>query len=299
MKRKVIQIANSTQLVSLPRKWAQKYGINKGDELEIAETGNKLTVSIDKEPSIEVAKVKYTTSEKFIKRPIRLMYKLGYDEVEVQFEDSSVLEDIQSEMQNLLGFEIISQGRSSCTIKSVATATDSEFDPILRRIFLMLISMAKDSYSLITEKEFAKLKDIMLLEKTNNKLTLFCLRLLGKKGYKDYRRTPLVYSMVNQLEYLADDFRDLCNYVMTEKPKLGKKALSCYKLVGDQLEFFYKLFYKTNIDVKELYQFKQNKLDILKQATFLLNSSSKQENYFAHFLLKINDALYHALEHIH
>ena len=29
MKRKVIQIANSTQLISLPRKWTIKYGIKK------------------------------------------------------------------------------------------------------------------------------------------------------------------------------------------------------------------------------------------------------------------------------
>ena len=33
MKRKVIQIANSTQLISLPRKWSQKYGVKKGDEI--------------------------------------------------------------------------------------------------------------------------------------------------------------------------------------------------------------------------------------------------------------------------
>ena len=35
MKRKVIQIANSTQLISLPRKWSQKYGVKKGDEITI------------------------------------------------------------------------------------------------------------------------------------------------------------------------------------------------------------------------------------------------------------------------
>ena len=44
MKRKVIQIADSTQLVSLPRKWTIKNGIKKGDELEIVEKGPKLIV---------------------------------------------------------------------------------------------------------------------------------------------------------------------------------------------------------------------------------------------------------------
>ena len=35
MKRKVIQIAESTQLVSLPRKWALANNIRRGDELEV------------------------------------------------------------------------------------------------------------------------------------------------------------------------------------------------------------------------------------------------------------------------
>ena len=42
MKRSVIQIANSTQLISLPRKWSLKFNIQKGDELEVEEEGNKL-----------------------------------------------------------------------------------------------------------------------------------------------------------------------------------------------------------------------------------------------------------------
>ena len=33
MKRKVIQIAESTQLISLPRRWAMKCNVKKGDEL--------------------------------------------------------------------------------------------------------------------------------------------------------------------------------------------------------------------------------------------------------------------------
>ena len=41
MRRKVIQIAGSTQLISLPRKWAIRQGIEKGEELNIDEQGNK------------------------------------------------------------------------------------------------------------------------------------------------------------------------------------------------------------------------------------------------------------------
>ena len=52
MKRKVIQIADSTQLISLPRKWALKYGIKKGDELDVEEQGSNVLVSTSRDLSV-------------------------------------------------------------------------------------------------------------------------------------------------------------------------------------------------------------------------------------------------------
>lgn len=298
MRRKVIQIADSTQLVSLPRKWAQGHNIKKGDEIEIEELGKKLMLSIKNEPQLELATLKYTTADKFIKRPISMLYKLGYDEIDVHFDDPTVMDLIQKEMQRLVGFEIVGQSRDGCTIKSVATASDSEFDPILRRIFLMLISMAKDSYALIAEKQFNQLKELTKLEETNNKLTLFCMRLLSKNGYSDYKKTALIYNVVCHLEYLADEFRDLCFYLMNNKPKISKKALDCYKAACDQLEFFYKMFYKTDRAVADLYEFKKRKTHIDTEAFDLLGNN-KYDSVIGHFMLKISDKLHHALESIH
>ena len=48
MKRKVIQLAGKTSVISLPSKWVQQQGIKKGDELEIKEEGSKIIVSSEK-----------------------------------------------------------------------------------------------------------------------------------------------------------------------------------------------------------------------------------------------------------
>ena len=58
MKRKVIQIANSTQLISLPRKWSLQFGIKKGDELEVEEKGSQIIVSTEK--GVKNKKIKIT-----------------------------------------------------------------------------------------------------------------------------------------------------------------------------------------------------------------------------------------------
>jgi len=43
-------VANSTQLISLPRKWAQQFNVRKGDELEIEEEGNQLIIKTEGAP---------------------------------------------------------------------------------------------------------------------------------------------------------------------------------------------------------------------------------------------------------
>ena len=42
MKRKINAVGTGTLTVSLPNKWAQKYNLKKGDELNVAEEGGSL-----------------------------------------------------------------------------------------------------------------------------------------------------------------------------------------------------------------------------------------------------------------
>ncbi|MEM4247397.1 MAG: AbrB/MazE/SpoVT family DNA-binding domain-containing protein, partial [Candidatus Woesearchaeota archaeon] len=141
MKRKVIQIADSTQLVSLPRKWCLQHGIRKGDEVEVEENGNKIQISTAKEALLETAKIHFSNSDTFLQRPLMTFYRLGYDQVEITFDDPQVIPRIQDEIERLMGFEIVNQTERSCVVKNVASAMDTEFESILRRIMLMLIEM--------------------------------------------------------------------------------------------------------------------------------------------------------------
>ena len=59
MGRKVIQIADSTQLISLPRKWALQHGIKKGDELEVEEKGRKIVISTEKGEKLDVLRFRH------------------------------------------------------------------------------------------------------------------------------------------------------------------------------------------------------------------------------------------------
>ena len=84
MKRKVIQIANSTQLISLPRKWSQKYGVKKGDELEVEDDGSRIIISTEKAQELGNIEVDISGADRdFLLFLIRSLYIKGYDEIKL------------------------------------------------------------------------------------------------------------------------------------------------------------------------------------------------------------------------
>ena len=137
IKRSVIQIANSTQLISLPRKWAQKYDIKKGDELEVEEQGNKIVVGTEKDFKIEKVELDISDLEPMILRCIVALYRRGVDEIRVTFNKPELIESIQKVIgKEAVGYEIIEQGNNYCVIKHVSGELE-DFEPILRRTFLL------------------------------------------------------------------------------------------------------------------------------------------------------------------
>ena len=44
MKRKAIQLANQTLVISMPSKWVKEQGIKKGDEIDVEEKGKRLMI---------------------------------------------------------------------------------------------------------------------------------------------------------------------------------------------------------------------------------------------------------------
>jgi len=119
MKRKVIQIAGSTQLVSLPRKWSIEHNLMKGDELEVEEEGNTLLVSTGKAVDSGSVEVDVSSLDRdSLMFLIRALYKNGYDEIILNFKNSRVyslrdsadmgiMDVIAKEVSRLNGMEII------------------------------------------------------------------------------------------------------------------------------------------------------------------------------------------------
>ena len=171
MKRKNIQIADSTQLVSLPRKWALKNSIKKGDEVDVTIENNKVVVSTEKDNKFST--ISFDVSDynlRMIRWTLSLLYKT-YDEAELFFKSKKQLKHIQEVIKSgdMLAFEIMEQGEKRCVVRVISRGLEQEFDSILRRVFLVTLSLAERSRELIEQKQYSELEEINVLEGTNNK----------------------------------------------------------------------------------------------------------------------------------
>lgn len=53
--RRVIMVANSTMLVSLPWAWCKSQGIRKGDELRVVTQGNMVVITKEERSDVIIA----------------------------------------------------------------------------------------------------------------------------------------------------------------------------------------------------------------------------------------------------
>lgn len=249
MRRKVIQIANSTLLVSLPKKWADECHVKKGDEVEIEISGTNITVHTDSKPSVEHAEMHLDDFGVMGPRAIFALYKKGVDEIKIRFDKPEDFQIVQQSLKNeTMGYEVIEQGSDFCVIRNVSGQTE-EFDSILRRTFLLLITMSSEGLAALRKKDMVSLKNVEHLEQSNNRLTTICRRYLNKMGKSHYSKIGPLYAIIEELEKIADEYKYMFQFLGSQqKVELSKEFFDIYSATHGMFHSFYELFYKFNAE---------------------------------------------------
>lgn len=277
MKRKVIQIAESTQLISLPRKWCLEHGIKKGDELEIEEQGNRLVVLTEKDTELGAVEVNITGLDRTsIIYLIRGLYKKGYDEIKLIFnqptskhirlnQEVKVISVIHQEVNRLTGMEIVQQKENFCILKAISKPTDKELDSMLRRVFILLIDAARDLI------QGAKTSDRLLIETVINekhdtltKFISYSIRIMNKIRNED-ANTHFLYHSISLMDKITDLLRICGRDLQGYKKKITKDSTAILDAICSSFEMYHALFYKFDLEtVRKLNENKElvnNKLD--------------------------------------
>ena len=294
MKRKVIQIAGSTHVVSMPASWIKRFNIKKGDEVEVEEQNERVLISTEKNYGIEKVEIDISNLDPMVLRCFVALYKRGADEIRITFDDINLMKDIQRAIgKEAVGFEIIEQGRNFCVVRHVSGELE-DFEPILRRTFLLLQSMADESLQAIQKNDYEVLHNIAFLEESNNRFTTSCRRYLNRHGLKDLRKVGPMYYIIEDLENLADEYKYLCLYLYNkrhEKFVIDQEIIELYDVINRIFRDFYEMFYK--FDEKKLTEIGRLRKDIVANAIKIMETSAHPASRIvAHHLLIIAQKIF-------
>ena len=263
MKRKVIYLAGSTAVLSLPSAWVKKYGVQKGDELFVEEEGNTLKVKQEGEiPSKEIEVDISSVNTSLAWYYLISAYRSGAHQIKVRYKTPLMYnphEEKEEKVKTLLekicgrfvGMEVIHEGESYSVLKEISKIDDREFDGILRKMQFTLLGMADEAL----DKESIDLK-----EEQMNKLSHYCIKVLNRKGRLELCESGALHTIVNNLEMMGDVYMSLARVSCGKEVRGELKEL--LKELQVLVESFHRAYYKPEKDVVE--EFHKKRFDIKK-----------------------------------
>lgn len=287
MKRKVIQIAGSTQLVSLPRKWSIEHNLKKGEELEVTEEGNTLLISTGKALDSGSVEVEVSSLDRdSLMFLIRALYKNGYDEIVLNFKNSrvfsvrdndemNIMDVIAKEVSRLNGMEIFKQKENQCVLKSLSVESSDVFDTILRRVFILTLETISDLRDGCKNYNIPLLESIQSKHDTITRFTNYSQRLLHKVGSPNKKRADTLYHILEVNDELMDLIKFSARDFLRLKIKASKSCIKIYDKVYESFRIYYQLFYNFNLEA--VAKININRYEIMNMLIKSANTLPKKE----------------------
>jgi phosphate uptake regulator len=244
MRRKIVKLGPSTLVVSLPSKWVNKTSLGSGDEVEMIEEEGHILISpvgniiSDKKTEVDLKEI-----NNLIQRLVVAKYLEGYDEIKVYIDNIQKSRIIQKRVKDLIGMAVVSQGKDFIVIKEISQTTDLSLDVMLRRIFLLIKQIGEESLAAIKQKE-TNLEYLADMEENINNFTDYCFRILNKRGFSEYGKTPVMYCVTSNLELIGDEYKKLLKYLTKNKLKLDSQLTDLYKKICSLFDNLYSFFYE-------------------------------------------------------
>ena len=294
IKRKVVKHGPSTLIISLPSDWVKKNNISPGNELNVVEKGKEIVISPVgiSEPPLEAEIDVSSLDRSSILFYIRSFYRKGYQKIKVNFENPvtiyyrngkqvNVLSTIHKEVNNLIGVEITQQGHNYCLIQDLSSETGTEFEGVLKRLFVLFLESLKDMAEDMEKNDFPSLSTIEEKHDTITKFANYCLRILNRKKYKNEKEVPFLYHTVLELDVMIDLVKYFCRMVIDNRQRFGKKGLELVFSLSEIFDICKGIYY--DFDLKKVNEFQKKRMEWKNNLSKLMKSS-KDEAFYLDYL---------------
>ncbi|MFZ5954875.1 MAG: hypothetical protein ACOYT4_00455 [Nanoarchaeota archaeon] len=285
MERKLIKQGIGGLTFYVPNKWVKERNLKAGDMINVEETEDKLILSSKKLQKKQEIEIKIESeSKEFIRNYLNQLYRLGFDKIKIESNNSEKLLLCQKFSQMfLLGFEVTEIKKNFCIIENVSEPSDEKQPMILRRIFLLI------------ENSFELLKNDLAKNKPENQKEI---NRNTKKvtQYDNFLKRNLAK---NNLAFGKEFFNwEICNFLLLiqhsffhiyEDCNLAKNEKILYDFIlqiEKNFQGIYEAFYKK--DFQGLDGFQKQANDILIK---IQKSKLKEINFF-HYICELSRLQY-------
>ncbi|MFX0028059.1 MAG: PhoU domain-containing protein [Candidatus Hermodarchaeota archaeon] len=151
--RKVQKTGGSSYIISLPKAWIDKHGVEKNDTLGILSQpdGNLLiTPQIDTEKILKTKEIDVDGIEdgNFLFRILIGTYIMGFSRIEIKSSrkfEPYIRECITNFTQIAIGPEIVEESNNYILIKDLVNPKEMPFEKTIRRMYILVQSMHEDA----------------------------------------------------------------------------------------------------------------------------------------------------------
>ena len=275
MKRKIIKQGHNTLTITLPNDWAKEHHVKAGDEIDIIAKENGLFISTEQHNDkkcavIDISDMNIPTIWKYF----MAAYREGSDEIKVIFKPGELYdypykyfashavdskynqiskrtatETIQDITNRFIGLEIIEHNKNYCILRDMAEISTREFDASFRRVFLLILQVGEEIQESIRTNNHELVQNIIDIDINIDKFHDYCVRVLNKTGFKDAKKSHLMFLTLYFLEILGDEFKNVSQHIY--KDMSGQKLNNLSELAImtiTQFKNFYELFYNFSKD---------------------------------------------------
>jgi len=286
MKRRIIKLGQSTYVMSLPRKWLQAQGLEKGDYLDVNEEAMGLFVARagvprrGEEVSLDINVSDY--NDRTIIIVLTQAYRKGFDRVNLTIGEPSQMAFIRRLTKEvLLGFEVVSESQNRCVIQNIAEPAAEKFDVVLRKLLILFEEEAKEIYgdlangrSNLSKREETK----EMFDNFNN----YCRRAVIRNRAYGPQNSYLVFYFLSQLSLAQHDYYYLYKQCVSQR-KVDKFFLEKLSASIDAYHLLYEAFFRKDIDLAHQ---AHHKADVLQKEILDYASRKKVDAAWLH-LIKI------------
>ncbi|MFX1524345.1 MAG: PhoU domain-containing protein [Promethearchaeota archaeon] len=164
--RKVQKTGGSSYIISLPKVWINKHGVEKNDTLAILSQpdGNLLiTPQLDNEQALKTKEIIVDDyyDENFLFRVLIGAYIMGFSRIVIKSSkkfDASMRDIITHFTQIAIGPEIVEESNNFIAIKDLLNPKEMPFEKTIKRMYILVQGMHEDSINALESgnKELAE-----------------------------------------------------------------------------------------------------------------------------------------------